>query len=407
MALSDTLARIPGLAGFYGTRDLQDQQLSTQLQQAGSVVNLQNALRQQQMEQGFRQGLSNLGPNASQEDLANLAAQYVPAKDVLTREQSSADRKAQIAATREATQGRLEQAKQSAEMMHEYRMSNIQNTQGRVEELGRHNREMEGLKAQGLDLQRSLYGIGPNGETAMDQFQPIVDAIGKGDMAPRTGSRNPIDRNIMNEVVKQYAGQDEQHQPFDATFYQTKQKTMNAILPATTPFNVGLQHLDTLNKLTDELKNSPVLPLQNKIVNKIMVQTGSSVAPTNFDAAKQVIGAEIAKAIVGAGGPTAESDRAKAQSTIDSSRTPQDLKGVIDTYKTLFVGKLQGLEQQYKAGTRKNDFSEKYLLPETRALYKGETSAPEIPKISNDSEYNALKSGVTFIDPKGNTRKKP
>lgn len=156
MALEDSLARIPGLAGYLAQNQINDKQLTDQLGQYGSMLQLQNAVRAQQQEQGFRSGMEALGPSPTPEALAGVAAKYASPKDVLAREQASADRKAQLSVMRETAAARLDQAKQSADMVHEFRMGRLSDEQSRQVETARHNKAMEEIgnqyKALGLEM---------------------------------------------------------------------------------------------------------------------------------------------------------------------------------------------------------------------------------------------------------------
>jgi hypothetical protein len=122
--------------------------------------------------------------------------------------------------------------------------------------------------------------------------------------------------------------------------------------------NVAVNHLDLLDHLTDALNNGDVKAL-NAVGNAWNSQTGSP-APTNFNTAKQIVGDEVTKAVIGAGGTGA--DRDKAQSVIDAANSPEQLKGAIQTYKQLMTGQLGGLKQQYEQSTGRKDF-DKYLTP--------------------------------------------
>lgn len=132
-------------------------------------------------------------------------------------------------------------------------------------------------------------------------------------------------------------------------------------------FNVGISHLNTLGELTDALGNNADSQLVNRVQNAFKTQFGSE-APTNFNAAKAIVGDEIIKAIVGSGGALA--DRENAQNQISAANTPAQLKGVIATYKKLMAGQLKGLKQQYETSTFLKNFDEK-LAPETVAELEG------------------------------------
>lgn len=166
-------------------------------------------------------------------------------------------------------------------------------------------------------------------------------------------------------------------------------------------FNVGISHLNTLGKLATALGNGDVQAL-NSLRNSFQEQFGSA-APTNFDAAKAIVGDEIIKAIVGGGGALA--DRENAQNQISRAKTPAQLQGVIKTYKDLMAGQLKGLKQQYSTSTFLDNFNEK-LSPETIAELEStaapgagqspSTSAPPAPK------QNEVIDGYRFLggDPK-------
>jgi hypothetical protein len=131
-------------------------------------------------------------------------------------------------------------------------------------------------------------------------------------------------------------------------------------------FNVGLAHLDTLQQLANALDNGDY-PAMNRVYNAIASQTGKA-APTNFGAAKKIVGDELVKAIVGAGGGV--HDREEVAKKIDAANSPAQLKGAIQTVQELMVGQLGGLRQQYKTGTGRDDFN-KFLSPRALEIEAG------------------------------------
>jgi hypothetical protein len=140
-------------------------------------------------------------------------------------------------------------------------------------------------------------------------------------------------------------------------------------------FNVGISHLDTLGHLADALGNKDTQAV-NRVGNYFATQTGSP-APTNFNAAKKIVGDEIVKAIVGAGGGV--HDREEAAKVIDAANSPEQLRGAINTYKELMVGQLGGLERQYQQGSNRNDF-ERFLSPQAQVLRRQHApAAPAAP----------------------------
>ncbi len=143
-------------------------------------------------------------------------------------------------------------------------------------------------------------------------------------------------------------------------------------------FNTGIAHLNTLEGLVSALGNGNVKAI-NSAANTIKDQFGVA-APANFEAAKNIVGDEIIKAVVGGGGALA--DRENAQNQISRASSPAQLQGVINTYKTLMAGQLVSLQKQYENATKLNDFGDK-LLPETKKELSGLSGTPPsaAPKI--------------------------
>jgi hypothetical protein len=120
-------------------------------------------------------------------------------------------------------------------------------------------------------------------------------------------------------------------------------------------FNTAIDHLGTMDKLTDALNNGDLKAI-NSIGNVIARQTGQP-APTNFDAAKQIVTAEVIKAVVASGGGVTE--RQEAERNFAAANSPDQLKGIINTYKQLLGGQLKSLGLQYENTTGRKDFSNK------------------------------------------------
>lgn len=213
------------------------------------------------------------------------------------------------------------------------------------------------------------------------QVENIAQMIASGRMAPlgQMAMRSPIGAAVMSRVS-------EINPNFRAQDFGTGSKAEKDFATgkqgnSVRSFNVGLAHLDTLSSLADALNNKDTQGI-NKIGNYFSAQTGNP-APTNFDAAKKVVADEIVKAIVGSGGGVA--DREEAARVISGANSPAQLKGVISTYKQLMNGQLNGLEQQYKTTTGRDDFN-KYLSPEAQgardAGHGAALAAPALPSVT-------------------------
>ena len=163
---------------------------------------------------------------------------------------------------------------------------------------------------------------------------------------------------------------------YDATRYGEKSQAVKSF--ATGPqgnlvrsFNVAIFHLDTLQKLSDALANGDTKAF-NALAQQIAAQTGDP-APTDFNAARQIVGQEIVKAIVAGGGGVTE--RQEAAKQLSNANSPSQLANVIKTYKELMGGQLRGLSKQYEQSTGLKNFNE-FLYPETQRELEGAQGKP-------------------------------
>jgi len=144
--------------------------------------------------------------------------------------------------------------------------------------------------------------------------------------------------------------------------------------------DVAIPHLDTLSGLVDALGNGDTKAV-NAIGNVAKTQLGLSTAPTNFDAAKQIVANEVVKAVIGSGGGV--TDREAAQAQLNKANSPALLKGVIQTYKSLMNGQMQGLQQKYESATGRNDFQTHILGHKAQAELTQPAEDSATPKVTN------------------------
>jgi hypothetical protein len=228
-------------------------------------------------------------------------------------------------------------------------------------------------------VQLQIAGLDDSGAPSADVGK-LVDAIGTYSMAPP--SAMALSRPRMQAILAQVA---EKYPEYDATQYGAKVKAMNDFSTgkngnAVRSFNTALNHLDTLSELNNALKNNDIQAI-NKVSNYFSQQTGSP-AVTNFNAAKQIVGDEIVKAIVGGGGGVG--DREKAQQVLDAANSPDQLAGVINKYKELMGGQLEGLQHQYEANTGRTDFQKRFLTPKGQAA----ANAPQAQDLQKAAAAN-------------------
>lgn len=231
----------------------------------------------------------------------------------------------------------------------------------------------------------------------------VAKAIANYQQAPFTGfvMKSPYGQQVMAEVMNLNPQYQAEEFPARSAAYKAFKTGPQGNLVRS--FNVGISHLNSLQSLTAALGNGNI-QLFNKIGQTVAEQTGQT-APTNFDAAKAIVGDEIIKAIVGGGGALA--DRENAQNQISRAKSPQQLLGVIQTYKTLMAGQLSGLSRQYQNATGRNDFDQ-LLAPETKAeLEKHVAPAPGgspqagVVRVNGPADAAKLPKGTRFMTPDG------
>lgn len=155
--------------------------------------------------------------------------------------------------------------------------------------------------------------------------------------------------------------------------------------------NVGTAHLDTLQSLTDALNNGDTKAL-NSLKNTIQTQFGATAQP-NFDTAKQIVGDEVVKAVLGSGAGS-QGDREQLQKNFSSASSPAQLQGVIATAKTLMKGQVDGLRQQYETSTGRHDFDKKLTPAAQKALATLSPSVAVAPVSAISRQTPAAPSGI-------------
>ena len=150
---------------------------------------------------------------------------------------------------------------------------------------------------------------------------------------------------------------------------------------ATRSFNTAIDHLDTMDKLATALQNNDTRAF-NSVGNFFSKQVGAP-AITNFEAAKAIVGGEVAKALTGAN--MALKDREEIRDSIIASSSPEQLRGVLKTYKQLLGGQLNSLSIQYQTGTGRDDFATKLSPAAKREL---EALNPQKPASSTSRQMS-------------------
>lgn len=195
-------------------------------------------------------------------------------------------------------------------------------------------------------------------------FAKVVKGVGDYRTSITSLSRRGGMREKILEAAQRY------NPDYDQTRYTAKNRAVSNFSAGpegrtVRSLNVAIDHLNTLDEAVTAMDNGNY-PILNTLVNKYRRQTGNPLA-TNFDSIKQVVSAEIAKAVVG--GQTALHDRDDMAQRASNSSSPAQLRGIVTEFKKLMGGQMRGLRRQYESNTGLKNFDD-FLEPAT----KGELS---------------------------------
>jgi hypothetical protein len=147
-----------------------------------------------------------------------------------------------------------------------------------------------------------------------------------------------------------------------------------------------------MDKLATALQNNDTR-LFNQIGNFFSKQVGASPI-TNFEAAKAIVGGEVAKALTGAN--MALKDREEIRDAIIAASSPAQLRGVLKTFKQLLAGQLNSLNIQYQTGTGRDDFETKLSPASKRELNALNPQAPTARNAPKAPAVGTVQDGYRF-----------
>lgn len=173
--------------------------------------------------------------------------------------------------------------------------------------------------------------------------------------------------------------------------------------------NTATNHLETLRKLGDALKNGNVETF-NAVAQTWAQETGNP-APTNWDSAMRIVGGEVVKSVVPGGGGVSE----RAAAEFKRKLTPAQISGAVDTVEELMRGQATSARTQYTQTTKRDaeEFYKRFDPPAQKVLFGrssgGKTSKSEVKAVSSKAEYDRLPKGAQYSkpgDPPGSYRTK-
>lgn len=153
--------------------------------------------------------------------------------------------------------------------------------------------------------------------------------------------------------------------------------------------NVITEHMGTLRQLGEALDNGDVRAF-NAAAQRWATEFGKS-APTSFQAAKDIVGTELIKALGVAGAGSAE-ERAQLDRRLSVASSPQQIQDAInDVYGPLLTGQLKGLRSQYLSAGGPREKFDKALLPGTREFIDKEPNKKKKSSGSGEWQVEEIK----------------
>ena len=188
--------------------------------------------------------------------------------------------------------------------------------------------------------------------------------------------------------------------------------------------NTAVDHMQTYHDLMNALSNTGSPPT-NAVVNFLKKNFGNADL-TNAQAARTILGAEIAKTVRGGGSLNLEEERAAA-AMIDPNASPAQSQGALETLTKLMMGRVHNLQEFAKTKGVPEKETEGYMFPASRAALDymranpigskraapgGNTPAPggappRMAQPKTEAEYKALPSGTPYMHPTLGPKVKP
>lgn len=178
-----------------------------------------------------------------------------------------------------------------------------------------------------------------------------VKALAEGRMSLPSGYslRSPVGQQLLADVAQYDPTFDVANAP--ARMAARKAFTSGAQGKNITSFNTAIGHLGTLAKNAEELGNTSIVPW-NSFANWVSSATGNPEV-TNFNVAKQAVVDELERAFKGTGGNVHEIRQ--WEETLNSSRSPEQLRGAIKQAADLLHSRIGAMQDSYNAAMGTTD----------------------------------------------------
>ena len=194
-----------------------------------------------------------------------------------------------------------------------------------------------------------------------EKDRALVKKIANYDIDPKTLSTKGGQREKMLSLVTHY------NPDYDDTQYANKRRAITQFGSGpqgntVRSLNVAIEHIDTLGRAADAMKNGEFTP-RNKVWNEVGKVFGKTPANT-FEGIRDMVANEVVKGTIGNAGALA--DREEAARKIRAANSPEQFKELMNAWVELMGGQVKGLERQYESSTKNKDFRDRYLTQRAR-----------------------------------------
>ena len=209
-----------------------------------------------------------------------------------------------------------------------------------------------------------------------EDIESSAKMIAEYNMAPISswGMRYPFGQQVMKRVMELNPSYDAKK--FTAESRALTNVTSGKAADTVRSFSVAIDHLGVARDIFNGLQNGDSR-LLNKARNYMKNQLGYEGPPT-FEFAKEIVGDEVNKAIIGGIGALTDRENLKSQLSVASS--PAQFGSVINAAQRLMAGQLRGFKHQYSNVLTSEEFDSKLSDRAREVLEQGQQpSAPGGP----------------------------
>jgi hypothetical protein len=247
---------------------------------------------------------------------------------------------------------------------------------------GAMNQEMQLVKAKedaDIAKQNAMYGIGPNGQQqdftkplGNNAFEQVAQSVANYDRSEATAlSRYPAPVRAQIQARVSAINPNYNQPDYNAANAAKLAFSKGPQAQSIQSLNSTISHMDLMKKYVAALNNGDIQTI-NALKNAVSTEFGGT-APTNAQAVAEILGPEMAKAVLPNGGTGGE--REGFINTLKQKASQGQLLGTLNTYQGLMAGQLLSLKKRYMSiPGHPQDFEGKFLLPETQQIL---SSRPE------------------------------